>query len=105
MLRLEEDGSWTGDMLDGEGFVRELSKTVRGGLGEAVGINFVSAADRPVLLEQLAACADDDYFERGIETAIAERGLRFLPVDISAWVAVEVDFEEDLARANRHEMV
>lgn len=87
--------------VDAAGFVHELSKTVVGGLGEAIGINYVSAADKPVLIEHLAACADSDYFERGIETAIATEGLRVRPVDISAFAAVEVDFEEDLVRANR----
>jgi CDP-glycerol glycerophosphotransferase len=87
--------------LDTEGFVQELSKTVVGGLGEAVGINHVSASDKPVLVEHLARCTDTDYFERGIETAIAEDGLRFWPVDISGLRAVEVDFESDLVRANQ----
>jgi choline kinase len=86
--------------LDGEGFVRELSKTVVGGLGEAVGINFVSAADKPALIEHLGACDVQDYFERGMETAIEQQGLRFRPVDISQFAAVEVDFETDLQRAN-----
>jgi choline kinase len=86
--------------LDGDGYIRELSKTVVGGLGEAVGINYVSAADKPALIEHLAVCDDQDYFERGIETAIVEKGLRFRPVDISMFAAVEVDFETDLHRAN-----
>jgi CDP-glycerol glycerophosphotransferase len=83
-----------------DGYVRELSKTVVGGLGEAVGINYVCQADKPTLIEHLEACGDQDYFERGIETAIAECGLRFRPVDISRYSAVEVDFEADLNRAN-----
>jgi choline kinase len=86
--------------LDGDGFVRELSKTVVGGLGEAVGINFVSAADKPALIEHLGACDAQDYFERGMETAIERQGLRFRPLDISQFAAVEVDFETDLHRAN-----
>jgi CDP-glycerol glycerophosphotransferase len=86
--------------LDEDGFVRELSKTVVGGLGEAVGINFVSAADKPALIEHLDRCDVNDYFERGMETSIAESGLRFRPVDISEFAAVEVDFETDLQRAN-----
>ncbi len=86
--------------LDPAGFIRELSKTVVGGLGEAVGINFVSAADRPVLAGCLADCADTDYFERGMETGTAAGRLRFRPLDISRWSAVEVDFESDLDRAN-----
>jgi CDP-glycerol glycerophosphotransferase len=35
-----------------------------------------------------------------METAIADGGMRVLPVDISEFAAVEVDFETDLARAN-----
>jgi choline kinase len=87
--------------LDPEGFIRKLSKSVVGGLGEAVGINYVSAADKPVLMDHLSLCSDQDYFERGIETAICEAGLRFVPLDISRYCAVEVDYEDDLVRANR----
>jgi choline kinase len=86
--------------LDDAGYVRELSKTVVGGLGEAVGINFVSAEDRATLIAHLERCGDQDYFERGIETAIEQAGLRVRPLDISAFVAVEVDVETDLHRAN-----
>jgi len=86
--------------LDEQGYVRELSKTVVGGLGEAVGINYVSSADKPALIEHLEACGLQDYFERGMETAIATDGVRFRPVDISQFAAVEVDFETDLNRAN-----
>jgi choline kinase len=93
----EEEVKYT---VDDEGFVRELSKTVADGLGEAVGINFVAGHDKDVLIEHLDACAESDYFERGIETAIAVAGMRVTPVDISDLYAVEVDFEGDLERAN-----
>src|SRR3712207_6550664 len=90
--------------VDGDGFVRELSKTVVDGAGEAVGINFVSSRDKEVLIQHLEKCDDGDYFERGIETAIAEDHLRVRPIDISDLFAVEVDFEADLVRANsRHQ--
>jgi choline kinase len=56
-----------------------------------------------VLVEHLNRCADTDYFERGIETAITEDGLRVSAVDISAYGCVEVDFEPDLKRANELE--
>lgn len=85
---------------DAEGYIRELSKTVSGGLGEAVGINFVSRDDKALLLRQLKRVGDQDYFERGIELAIEEDKLRFEPVDISDLYAVEIDFAEDLERAN-----
>jgi len=93
----EEEVKYT---VDDEGFVRELSKTVSEGLGEAVGINFISGRDKRVLMEHLESCDDQDYFERGIETAIATAGLQVRPVDISDYYAVEVDFEDDLKRAN-----
>jgi choline kinase len=86
--------------LDEHGYVRELSKTVVGGLGEAVGINYVSSGDKPALIAHLGACGLQDYFERGMETAIGTEGVRFRPVDISQFAAVEVDFETDLNRAN-----
>jgi choline kinase len=83
-----------------EGHIRELSKTVRGGVGEAVGINYISAADKRAFIRQLGRVDDQDYFERGLELAIDEDGLLLRPLDISDLYAVEVDFAEDLERAN-----
>ncbi|MGH8823983.1 MAG: NTP transferase domain-containing protein [Jiangellaceae bacterium] len=88
--------------LDADGHVDELSKTVTGALGEAVGINFVSSADKNALIARLAEVSDDDYFERGVELAIERDGVRFLPLDVSDLFVVEVDFPADLARANEH---
>lgn len=86
--------------VDAEGFVKDLSKVVTGGLGEAVGINFVSSRDKKTLQRHLQRVDDQDYFERGIELAIAVDGMRVEPLDISDLYAVEVDFAEDLERAN-----
>jgi choline kinase len=71
-----------------------------GGLGEAVGINYVSAADLPVLLTRLDQCGDDEYFERGIELAIEHDGTQVGVLDISDHLVVEVDSQEDLEAAN-----
>jgi len=86
--------------VDAEGFVDELSKIVVDGVGEAVGINYISSRDKKALMRQLQRVGDQDYFERGIELAIAHDGLRVEPLDISDLYAVEVDFAEDLERAN-----
>ncbi len=94
----EEEVKYT---LDPAGLINELSKTATDAVGEAVGINTVSTTDRPLLLRHLQRCADNDYFERGLETAIADDGLAVHPVDVGDLLAVEVDFEEDLAEANR----
>ena len=87
--------------VDAKGLVRELSKTVVGGLGESVGINVIAAKDKAALIKRLEECDDQDYFERGIELAIEKDGLEVLPIDISDLFAVEVDFEADLERANQ----
>lgn len=84
-----------------EGYIKELSKTVRDGIGEAVGINYVSSRDKRALITQLGRVGDQDYFERGLELAISENGLLLEPLDISDLYAVEVDFAEDLERANQ----
>ncbi|MEI7630656.1 MAG: NTP transferase domain-containing protein [Actinomycetes bacterium] len=88
--------------IDDHGFVALLSKQVNNALGEAVGINYVSGSDRANLILGLAACEDSDYFERGIEITIAQDGTKVIPLDITDLFAVEVDFEEDLSRANAH---
>jgi choline kinase len=93
----EEEVKYT---VDDEGYVNELSKQVQNALGEAVGINLVSAKDKARLVECLIACDEQDYFERGIELAIERHGIRFTPVDISDLFAVEIDFEADLDRVN-----
>jgi choline kinase len=88
--------------LSSDGFIDQLSKQVVDGLGEAVGINFVSSSDKAALIKRLAEVDDQDYFERGIEIGIESDGLSFQAVDISDLYAVEVDFAEDLERANEH---
>jgi len=88
--------------VDDDGYVDELSKQVVNARGEAVGINFVSASDKPTLSDRLSECSDADYFERGIELAISHDSMRVTPVDIGEFFAVEVDFEEDLTRANKY---
>ena len=88
--------------VDDDGYVDELSKQVVNARGEAVGINFVSASDKPTLIERLSECSDADYFERGIELAISPDSMRVIPGDIGEFFAVEVDFEEDLTRANEY---
>jgi len=93
----EEEVKYT---LDDAGFIKQLSKTVIGGLGEAVGINYVSAADKAKLIDCLDAVGDQDYFERGIEVAIETAGAKFQAIDISDLYAIEIDFAEDLERVN-----
>ena len=82
------------------GYVEELSKEVKNGLGEAVGINFIASTDLDIFITQLEKCGDNDYFEKGLEMAIAENDLKVKAVDISKYNCIEVDFKEDLQNAN-----
>lgn len=84
-----------------EGSIHELSKEVKNGLGEAVGINFIASHDVPYFIERLEECADNDYFEKGIELAILHDNIKVKPIDISHYGCIEVDFAEDLANANK----
>ena len=93
----EEEIKYT---VDSKGNIKLLSKQVKEALGEAVGINFISKQDKAAVISELANCADNDYFERGLELAIEKSGVQIEPVDISDLFAVEVDFQADLDRAN-----
>ena len=83
------------------GVINKLSKTVKNGLGEAVGINFISSKDIKIFIERLEACDANDYFERGLELAIEKDKLQIKAIDISDYNCVEVDFVEDLENANK----
>ena len=87
--------------LDSNGFIKEISKTVKNGLGEAVGINFISSKDINFLIKRLEECDNNDYFEKGIETAIQKDQIKVQAVDISKYKCIEIDFIEDLENANK----
>ena len=55
--------------------------------------------DFSTLKRNLARCAPNDYFEQGIQFCIDE-GTEVLTVPIENTAAVEVDFAEDLEKAN-----
>ena len=88
--------------VDEKGFIDLLSKQVPANVakGEAIGINYVSKADKKKLIKRLEMVEEQDYFERAIELTIQDDDVKWLPVNISEFYAVEVDFPEDLVRAN-----
>jgi len=93
----EEEVKYT---VAADGSINAVSKTVTHALGESVGVNKIVSADIPLFLEMLKRCDDNDYFERGIEFAI-QKGLKIYPLDVSDILCIEVDFTEDLEKANR----
>lgn len=96
----EEEVKYT---VNEDGKIALLSKQVpvAEALGEAVGINYIAPADKATLIKRLIEVDEQDYFERGLEIAISDDGILVEPVDISDLYAVEVDFAEDLERANQ----
>jgi len=93
----EEEVKYT---IDDNGYIRELSKKVKHALGEAVGINYIGKNDVKTLTARLDECDPNDYFERGIEFAIEKDALKIIPADISEFNCIEVDFKQDLDKAN-----
>lgn len=94
----EEEVKYT---LDSEGYIKEISKAVKNGLGEAVGINFISSKDISFLIKRLEECDNNDYFEKGIEMSIQHDRIKVNAVDISRFKCMEVDFLEDLENVNK----
>ncbi len=91
----EEEVKYT---LNEEGYLAHISKTIRNGLGEAVGINKISEKDIGIFKKNLAVVNSDDYFEKAIEISINE-GIQFVPCDISEYRCIEIDFNEDWEKA------
>lgn len=96
----EEEVKYT---LDEYGHIDRISKDISPSvaLGEAVGVNYISAADKGEFLYWLNAVKESDYFERAIELSASVSRIAFEPVDITPYTAIEVDFAEDLARVER----
>ena len=84
-----------------DGFVNQLSKEVKNGLGEAVGVNFISKNNLTQYIKRLEECDNNDYFERGLELLIEKDNAKVKAVDISAFNCMEIDFQEDLENVNK----
>lgn len=85
------------------GTIGALSKSVpqHDALGEAVGINFVSKSYKDQLITQLERVGEQDFFEKAIESSIINCAQSWVPSDLGTGYAVEIDFPEDLERANK----
>jgi choline kinase len=98
----EEEIKYT---LTEQGTINALAKTVpvSDAIGEAVGVNFVQEADFGTLTEALKKVDNQDYFEKAMELTISDRNITWHPFNLTelSLTAVEVDFEEDLAVANK----
>ncbi len=84
------------------GNISEVSKEVPDSQakGEALGINFMEKGRLSLFKDALYQCAENDYFEKGLQVCI-DAGLEIWPVIVSSDLCIEVDFPEDLVRAGK----
>ncbi len=92
----EEEIKYT---LNADGYINQISKQVKNALGEGLGINLIKAKDLSDFKQKLDDVDDNDYFERGMELLIEDKGNVFKAVDVGNRNCVEVDFAEDLEAA------
>jgi len=85
---------------DDDGRVIEVSKEVESSEGEALGINVFLKNDLGKLKRNLEACDNNDYFEKGVEFSI-QQGLNVSAIIVEQDDCVEIDFPEDIDKANR----
>ena len=93
----EEEVKYVSDIA---GFITQISKQVSNPEGEALGINLMRKESLAAFKRGLDACEDMDYFERGLELMIQD-GEKVLPLDISEYRCVEVDFAADWEMAQQ----
>jgi choline kinase len=77
----------------------EVSKQVQSPEGEALGINFFKKEDLDWLKKNLVLCQANDYFEKAIELGLQQHVV--CPIRIEVNDCAEIDFPEDLRRANQ----
>lgn len=78
------------------GYIWELSKTVKNAKGEAVGINLIKRKDRKKFIEQLKLVEDKDYFEKALENLTTSQQIELKAINLGKKFCKEIDFEEDL---------
>ena len=84
------------------GFVRELSKSVKSGLGEAVGINLIRREDLKSYCDELRNVGEGDYFEKALENLTLLGELNLHAVELGQLFCKEIDFEADLLEVRRY---
>tara|TARA_B100000676_G_C18000977_1_gene800828 strand:+ start:477 stop:1148 length:672 start_codon:yes stop_codon:yes gene_type:complete len=83
-----------------DGTIKEVSKEIQNGMGEAVGINKIIKKYNSQFVEELRGCENQDYFEKAIEKLIKKK-IPIYPIDIKSSLCIEVDFKEDLELINQ----
>ena len=86
--------------INGSGQIVEISKEVSRPEGEALGINLIRRETLADFKKALEECDKNDYFERGLQILI-DRKTKILPLDVSQYRCIEIDFPEDWEKAQK----
>jgi L-glutamine-phosphate cytidylyltransferase len=86
--------------LKSNGTIKQVSKEINDGLGEAVGVNKILQIHIENFIQALEECSKQDYFEFAIEKLI-KKNIPIYPLDISSNLCMEIDFKEDLDMVNK----
>jgi len=87
--------------LNDDGSIKQVSKVIKNGLGEAVGINKILNMHIDKFISNLKKCSDGDYFENAIELLINEN-VKIYPIDILKSFCYEIDTQYDLNFVNKY---
>jgi L-glutamine-phosphate cytidylyltransferase len=94
----EEEIKYT---LNEKGYIHNLSKQVKNGVGEAVGINLIKAKDLKMFKDELEKVEPKDYFEKALENLTLAGKISLLPISVGNYFCKEIDFEEDLQEVKK----
>ena len=86
--------------VDEDGFLKKVSKNLKNGIGELIGINFVKQHTLPILVSNLERSADLDYFDRALQETIKD-GFKFIPINIQNRFSIEIDYPYELETAKK----
>ena len=87
--------------LNDDGSIQQVSKVIKNGLGEAIGINKIINSHLDKFIYNLKKCSDDDYFEKAIELLINEK-IKLYPINIDKSFCCEIDTQDDLNFVNKY---
>ncbi len=82
--------------LDSQGYIRNLSKSVKNPAGEALGIFLIKKDDLKEIKNELIHLNDNDYFSKGLENLIGKGKLILGPVYVGNLFCKEFDFKDEL---------
>ncbi|MFA6272559.1 MAG: phosphocholine cytidylyltransferase family protein [Patescibacteria group bacterium] len=85
-----------------QGFIKELSKEVKEGVGEAVGINLIKQKDLDNFVSELRNVGQKDYFEKALENLTLSGKLNLRAINIGNYYCKEIDFEQDLLEVQNY---